>query len=84
MVLIFLSIDYFSIFRYTNGLSIWSGTIGLAGVHVCYYQKASEQLQLGIEIETNFRAQEAVATIGYQVDLPKAELVFRGRLSYSE
>ncbi|CAM6032222.1 unnamed protein product [Sphagnum compactum] len=64
--------------RYSSGLSVWSGTLGMAGVHVCYYQRASEQLQLGIELETNFKMQEAVATIGYQIDLPKADLVFKG------
>lgn len=50
----------------------------MSGVHVCYYRKASEQLQFGIEVETNFRVQEAVGTIGYQIDLPKADIVFRG------
>ncbi|XP_055612269.1 mitochondrial import receptor subunit TOM40 homolog 1-like [Uranotaenia lowii] len=64
--------------RYATELSTWSGTVGLAGVHVCYYQRASDQLQLGVEVETNFRMQEAVATLGYQIDLPKSELVFRG------
>jgi mitochondrial import receptor subunit TOM40 len=64
--------------KYGDENSIWSGTIGLAGVHMCYYQKASEQLQIGVELETNFRMQEATATVGYQVDLPKADLVFRG------
>ena len=55
-----------------------SGTLGTTGVHVCYYQKASEQLQLGVELETNLRVQEAVASIGYQVDLPRADLCFKG------
>lgn len=64
--------------RYTQSDSVWSGTLGVAGFHVCYYQKASEQLQIGVELETNFKMQESVATIGYQVDLPKADLVFRG------
>jgi mitochondrial import receptor subunit TOM40 len=64
--------------RYTDGPATWSGTVGFSGIHLCYYQKASEQLQLGVEVETNFRMQEAVATIGYQIDLPKADLVFRG------
>lgn len=64
--------------RYVNGLATWSGTAGLAGVHLCYYRKASEQLQFGVEVETNFRVQEAVGTFGYQIDLPKADLVFRG------
>lgn len=66
--------------RYVNGLATWSGTAGLAGVHLCYYRKASEQLQFGVEVETNFRVQEAVGTLGYQIDLPKADLVFRGML----
>lgn len=61
-----------------NGPAIWSGTIGLAGIHLCYYRRASDQLQFGVEVETNFRVQEAVATVGYQIDLPKADIVFRG------
>ncbi|CAO1374245.1 unnamed protein product [Diamesa serratosioi] len=64
--------------KYGDDKSVWSGTVGIAGVHLCYYQKASDQLQIGVELETNFRMQEATATIGYQVDLPKADLVFRG------
>lgn len=64
--------------KYTHGDSTWSGTIGPGGVHVCYYQKASEQLQIGVEVETSLRMAESVATIGYQVELPKADLVFRG------
>ena len=44
-----------------------SGTVGGAGVHLCFYQKASEQVQIGVELETNIRAQESVASIGYQV-----------------
>ncbi|XP_055913334.1 mitochondrial import receptor subunit TOM40 homolog 1 [Eupeodes corollae] len=64
--------------KYTNGDSTWSGTLGAGGVHVCFYQKASEQLQIGVEVETSLRIGESIATIGYQVDLPKADLVFRG------
>lgn len=64
--------------RYGDNQSVWSGTIGMAGLHLCYWQRASDQLQIGVELETNRRMQEATATIGYQVDLPKADLVFRG------
>lgn len=64
--------------RYTGDDYAVSGTLGGAGLHLCYYQKASDQLQLGVELETNFRLQESVASIGYQVDLPKADLCFRG------
>lgn len=41
--------------------------MGGSGLHLCYYQKASEQVQVGVELESNIRAQESVASIGYQV-----------------
>lgn len=44
-----------------------SGTLGGSGLHLCFYQKASEQVQIGVELETNIRAQESVASLGYQV-----------------
>lgn len=53
-------------------------SIGLTACHLCFHQKASEQLQVGVELEINNRLQESTGTIGYQVDLPKADLVFRG------
>lgn len=31
-----------------------------------------------MELEINARMQESTATIAYQVDLPKADLVFKG------
>lgn len=64
--------------KYGDENSVWSGTLGMTGIHLCYYQKASEQLQIGVELETSFRMQESTATVAYQVDLPKADLVFRG------
>jgi len=66
--------------RYTGSNWNLSGTVGGSGLHLCFHQKASEQVQIGVELETNIRAQESVASIGYQVDLPKANLVFRGML----
>ncbi|XP_068159392.1 mitochondrial import receptor subunit TOM40 homolog 1 [Drosophila tropicalis] len=66
--------------RYAAGDSTWSGTLGQSGLHLCYYQKASDQLQIGVEVETSLRMQESVATIAYQIDLPKADLVFRGSI----
>ncbi|KAH8303109.1 mitochondrial import receptor subunit TOM40 homolog 1 [Drosophila kikkawai] len=66
--------------RYTVGNSVWSGTLGQSGLHACYYQKASEQLQIGVEVETSLRMQESVATLSYQIDLPKADLVFKGAI----
>lgn len=69
--------------RYTNGDSTWSGSLGAGGLHLCFYQKASDQLQFGVEVETSLRMQESVATLGYQVDLPKADVVFRGNFNVS-
>ncbi|KAK6644968.1 translocase of outer mitochondrial membrane [Polyplax serrata] len=66
--------------RYDAAESAFSGTIGTHALHLCFYQKASEQLQIGCELETNFRMGESTGTIGYQIDLPKADLVFRGMI----
>jgi len=48
------------------------------GVHLCYYQKAGESTQLGVELEGSLHTQECTATVGYQIDLPKSNLTFRG------
>ena len=65
-------------FRYSTGPTTLSATLGQAGVHVCYHLKASHQLQLGVEIETNLRTHESEAAIVYQLDLPYSDLIFRG------
>lgn len=66
--------------RYATENYQCTGTLGVSGVHLCYYQKASKQLQVGVELEANHRMQEAVTSIGYQVDLPKSDVVFKGSL----
>lgn len=33
---------------------------------------------MGVEVETDLRMGESLATFGYQVDLPKANLTFKG------
>lgn len=49
---------------------------------MCFHQKASQQLQVGVELEINCRIQESTGAIAYQVDLPKADLVFRGMIEH--
>ena len=49
------------------------------GVHLCYYQKAGESVQMGVELEGSLRTQECTATVGYQIELPKSNLTFRGK-----
>jgi mitochondrial import receptor subunit TOM40 len=65
-------------FRHSTGPTTLSATFGEAGIHVCYHRKASEQLQLGVEIETNTRIHESVGAIVYRVDIPYADFVCRG------
>lgn len=65
-------------FRHSTGLTTLSGTIGEAGLHFCFHRKASSQLELGVELETNLRTQQSIATIVYQVNVPYADLIFRG------
>jgi len=68
--------------RYTGQDYTASVQLGNAGsLHGCYYQKCSEELQVGAEIETNIRMQESEATVGYQLDIPRAGLSFRGSVN---
>ncbi|KAL0108436.1 hypothetical protein PUN28_015171 [Cardiocondyla obscurior] len=64
--------------RYKIGDSTISATISPTAYHFCFHQKASQQLQVGVELDINSSLQESTATLAYQVDLPKADLVFKG------
>ncbi|XP_029436249.1 mitochondrial import receptor subunit TOM40B isoform X2 [Rhinatrema bivittatum] len=58
----------------------WVATlnIGYGGAHASYYHKASEQIQVGVEFEANTRLQDTSFAFGYQLNVPKANMVFRG------
>ncbi|XP_076638164.1 mitochondrial import receptor subunit TOM40 homolog 1 [Colletes latitarsis] len=64
--------------RYINGDSTISANLGTTGCHLCFHQKASQQLQFGVELDIISRIQESTGTIAYQIDLPKADLIFKG------
>lgn len=68
--------------RYTGSNYQMSGSLTpmAGGVHLCYYQKASDTVQFGVELEGSLRTQECTATLGYQIELPKSNLTFRGQL----
>uniref|UniRef100_A0AAQ5Y3I5 Translocase of outer mitochondrial membrane 40 homolog (yeast) n=1 Tax=Amphiprion ocellaris TaxID=80972 RepID=A0AAQ5Y3I5_AMPOC len=53
-------------------------TLGGAGAHATYYHKANDQLQIGVEFEASTRMQDTTTSFGYQLDLPKANLLFKG------
>uniref|UniRef100_A0A3B5QYN2 Translocase of outer mitochondrial membrane 40 like n=1 Tax=Xiphophorus maculatus TaxID=8083 RepID=A0A3B5QYN2_XIPMA len=61
----------------------WVATLnaGKGGAHASYYHRANKQIQVGVEFEASTRTQETTASFGYQMDLPEANMVFRGSLS---
>ncbi|RMB93956.1 hypothetical protein DUI87_29692 [Hirundo rustica rustica] len=60
----------------------WVSTLnlGYGGAHASYYHRANEQVQVGVELEANTRLQETTFAFGYQLNLPRANVVFRGLL----
>lgn len=64
--------------RYTGDNYVATLTLGAAGGHATYYHKATDQLQIGVEVEANTRMQDTTASFGYQLDVPKANFLFKG------
>ncbi|KAM7373489.1 hypothetical protein PAMP_008336 [Pampus punctatissimus] len=64
--------------RYTGNNYIATLTLGSVGAHASYYHKANDQLQVGVEFEASTRTQETSMSFGYQLDVPKANLQFKG------
>ncbi|MEE6491598.1 hypothetical protein FKM82_016281 [Ascaphus truei] len=58
----------------------WMATlnVGYGGAHASYYHKANEQIQVGVEFEANTRLQDTSFAFGYHLNLPKANMVFKG------
>ncbi|KAJ8000310.1 hypothetical protein DPEC_G00203510 [Dallia pectoralis] len=66
--------------RYTGSNFIATLTLGGAGAHASYYHKANDTLQVGVELEASARMQETSVSFGYQLDVPKANLLFKGSI----
>ncbi|XP_055352133.1 mitochondrial import receptor subunit TOM40 homolog [Paramacrobiotus metropolitanus] len=64
--------------KYTGSDFQVGASLGLAGVHLSYHQRCSEQLQVGVDWDTSLRSGESVASLGYAVEIPKANATFRG------
>ncbi|XP_015193062.2 mitochondrial import receptor subunit TOM40B isoform X1 [Lepisosteus oculatus] len=60
----------------------WVATLnaGRGGAHVSYYHRANKQIQVGVEFEASTRTQETIFSFGYQLELPEANMTFRGML----
>ncbi|XP_053330911.1 mitochondrial import receptor subunit TOM40B [Spea bombifrons] len=63
----------------------WVATlnIGYGGAHASYYHKANEQIQVGVEFEANTRLRETSFAFGYHLNVPKANMVFKGSVDSS-
>lgn len=46
---------------------------------ITYFGLHVLQLQVGVEFEANTRMQDTTTSFGYQLDLPKANLLFKGK-----
>lgn len=63
--------------KYAADNWIASSTVGPTAFHAAYYHKGKD-VQIGVEFESNLRAKESSVSLGYQVDLPAANVVFKG------
>ena len=52
-----------------------AATLGNSGqIHSSFWQKCSDQLQMGVEIDANLRAKEMSASIGYEAKISFSQL----------
>lgn len=66
--------------RYTSDRWIASATVGQTGWHLSYWHKGNENVKVGVEYEYNTRAHDSSVTAGYQIEVPKSNITFRGML----
>lgn len=64
--------------KYSTPQWIATLNLGLGGAHASYYHKANDQVQVGVEFEASTRMQDSSFSFGYQLDIPKANMTFRG------
>uniref|UniRef100_A0A1B6FN05 Uncharacterized protein n=1 Tax=Cuerna arida TaxID=1464854 RepID=A0A1B6FN05_9HEMI len=64
--------------RYTSAHSVWSTVLSVNNILLSCYKKASDQIEFGIELNTNFRSNESVGSLAYKIKLQDRGIVFRG------
>ncbi|XP_028418397.1 mitochondrial import receptor subunit TOM40 homolog [Dendronephthya gigantea] len=55
-------------------------TVGKAGWHASYHHKGNENVDVGVQYEYNTQQDQSSVSLGYQFNVPKANLVFRGMM----
>ncbi|XP_034650076.1 mitochondrial import receptor subunit TOM40 homolog 1 [Drosophila subobscura] len=66
--------------RYETERSVSSATIGATGIHLGHCLKCSDQLQIGVELETCLRSMASVATLSYMAEIAKGHVQFRASI----
>ena len=64
--------------RYSTPGWVAAATANQAGWHLSYYHKGNDQVSVGVDYEYSSRLQDSCVSFGYQVDIPKANVNFRG------
>jgi len=67
--------------RYKTEDMQFAANAGSAGVHMSFYRKANDFVQVGVEMETSLKTLESITTFGYQMDIPKMNLLFKGMVT---
>ncbi|XP_065644018.1 mitochondrial import receptor subunit TOM40 homolog [Hydra vulgaris] len=64
--------------RYSADKWVAAAQINAGGWHASYYRKGNDNVQVGVDYEYNSRMQDSNVSLGYQIDIPKANVTFRG------
>jgi len=67
--------------RYKTTNTQFAVNAGTAGLHMSFYRKANDFVQVGVETEASLKNWESITTFGYQIDIPKMNLLFKGMLT---
>jgi len=66
--------------KYSADNWVAAGQVNPAGYHVSYYHRGNEHVSVGVDYEYSSRQGDSCVTMGYQVDIPKANVTVRGML----
>jgi len=64
--------------RYSAEQWTAAAQVNAAGWHASYYHKGNDNIQVGVDYEYSSKMQDSCVSLGYQVDVPKANVSFRG------
>ena len=66
--------------KYTSNNWVAAGQFNPSGWHASYYHKGNENISVGVDYEYSSRLQDSCVSMGYQIDIPKANVTVRGML----